>query len=369
MMNNDNIIEFLDEVKTIISVFLLGHIILCTAFFINRMSMMGYIEIISSLCYSYCLTKVKIYSKDSVDRGSELPANARIDLINVTIITCLELMTHMGIATVLCGLDYNFHHYVYFIVIIIMFEYYLDGNKNRFVTLIGGVTLIFVVSQSIVKITGSFYQPNNNLCEMIFNVINPLATLGLIGYFVIVVVKITISFEKSLLFSATHDKLTGLPNRRLLDELEYVENSSYVAMLDIDFFKKINDTYGHDVGDVTLKSLSRIIKRYCSSNKNLRALRWGGEEFVFIYTNQTVTLDDFIELLIRFKNEVSNDNISTTSKGDFNYRITIGVSSHTDGNDLDCLLKVADKRLYEGKKTGRNRIVFSSEGVIKYETS
>ena len=129
--------------------------------------------------------------------------------------------------------------------------------------------------------------------------------------------------------------------------------------MDIDKFKTVNDTYGHDVGDVVLQSLSKIIRETCISNPGLQAMRWGGEEFVFVYTNEKATKEQFIEILSTFKNKVSNDTIQLKLKKSFNYNITIGISDYTEGKDLEEMLKVADERLYVGKKTGRNKIVTS----------
>lgn len=364
-VSNSIIEEFLEEIRIILITFLIGHIILSLAFFTSSMYIIGGVELVSILCYTYCLNKLRIYPKYAFQiQDEESHLSIRKDLVKVVALTCIELTIHMGIATILCGLGYNFHHYMYFILIIVMFEYYLEGNLKHFVLLLSSVTVTYIISQILVKAWGSYYISYNSTCERLVSNINPLVTLGLISYLVIVVVKTMLAFEKSLLFNATHDILTELPNRHLLNELEYVDNASYVAMMDIDYFKKINDTYGHDIGDIALRSLSKIIKKYCMNYDNLNAMRWGGEEFVLVYTNQDTTLDDFVKLLEEFRSDVAEDTIVIKAKESFKYHLTIGVSSYSDGDDLEDLIKVADERLYTGKKTGRNKIVFNDKGEV-----
>ena len=357
---NDNIIEeFLDEIRVILIVFLVGHISLSITFFISNMLVIGSIELISVLCYIYCLYKLRLYPKYAFQiQSNENHLSIRKDLVKVIALTCIELTVHMGVITILCGLSYNFHHYVYFILIVVMFEYFLGDNLKHFIILLSSAGVIYLISQIYVKEYGSYYTSSNSVYEKLLNNINPLVSLALISYLIIVVVKTLLAFEKTLIFNATHDILTQLPNRHLLDDLDYVDIASYVAMIDIDYFKKINDTYGHDVGDKTLKSLSKIIDKYCKSNNNLKAMRWGGEEFVLVYTSENSSLNDFIKLLEQFRCDVSKDTIFVNDTCKINYHLTIGVSTYQEGNDLEDLIKVADERLYVGKKTGRDKIIY-----------
>jgi diguanylate cyclase (GGDEF)-like protein len=162
-----------------------------------------------------------------------------------------------------------------------------------------------------------------------------------------------------------HDALTGLFNRRYFEEQmnqpRLEDNSKYMlAIIDIDFFKKINDTYGHDVGDEVLCKLAKTL------NDNIRqhdfVTRWGGEEFVI--TLAQTEQADIKTVLDRLKHTVQDTHIQTSS-GNLSITLSIGVSNeitaHTLKNAWSDALESADKALYQAKNTGRNRIIYSNE--------
>jgi len=145
------------------------------------------------------------------------------------------------------------------------------------------------------------------------------------------------------------DGLTNLYNRKYLDifmDKDITKHNSFaIAMLDIDFFKKVNDTYGHDAGDKVLKKLSLIFKKEIK-NKDI-AFRFGGEEFL-IFIPDISTAEDTIE------------NIRTTfEKTAFN--INSEELTKTLSAGISFFIKCADLALYEAKNSGRNRtILFES---------
>jgi len=164
---------------------------------------------------------------------------------------------------------------------------------------------------------------------------------------------------KKLLDAATKDFLTGLYNRRFffekgtkkLQRMRVDGISSYVVMLDIDHFKSVNDTFGHDVGDEVLKAISNLLA------ENVRdfdlVARLGGEEFCIILENvnkeQAAVILENIRLMIEhteFKSLKERRNV-TTSFG----AVPIGKD-----DDLDSVVKRADELLYDAKQTGRNRV-------------
>ena len=154
------------------------------------------------------------------------------------------------------------------------------------------------------------------------------------------------------------DPLTGLPNRRaLLDEIEqYLRsepNSQFsVAIADIDFFKKVNDTYGHNCGDETLKALAALFMD--SAGEKYRLCRWGGEEFCFFLPGMNID---------EAGREMNDLNIAVRQKklrfGDIDYSvtITIGVEENDFKSTLEQILDRADRKLYMGKVGGRDRVV------------
>lgn len=165
------------------------------------------------------------------------------------------------------------------------------------------------------------------------------------------------------------DGLTGLYNRKYLDEFidkkmpyELKEGTTYAVMfLDIDYFKMINDTYGHDAGDAILQKLSKTMKDAISENEFI--IRFGGEEFLIIMKNPTqesaLSLankinEDFSKLIFTFNNE------------SFSKTVSIGYAFFpSDTDQIWKCIKFADLSLYEAKETGRNKVVKFTKELLK----
>lgn len=161
------------------------------------------------------------------------------------------------------------------------------------------------------------------------------------------------------------DQLTGLPGRRALDEELLKLGGNYsIAMMDIDHFKKFNDTYGHDVGDQVLKMVASRIRQSISGGQ---AFRYGGEEFTIVLPGQTI--NDTLEKLEFVRSSVGDTQFKLRNRdrrrrkeknnGEETVQVTIsiGVSNRTDKlNTPHDVIKAADKALYKAKKKGRNRV-------------
>jgi len=157
---------------------------------------------------------------------------------------------------------------------------------------------------------------------------------------------------------AMKDHLTGLPNRRYIDtylDLKMKEYKTFdlpfgIAFIDIDHFKVVNDTYGHDVGDEVLKMLART---YVNSTRGNDLIgRWGGEEFLAVFTNcQENVLASLINK-IRMLVEHSTIKINDT---ELNVTISIGATMIKPDDTLESIIKRADTLMYKSKEDGRNR--------------
>ncbi|MFC2083006.1 diguanylate cyclase [Candidatus Bipolaricaulota bacterium] len=156
---------------------------------------------------------------------------------------------------------------------------------------------------------------------------------------------------------AIHDALTGLFNRRYLEETLPRELASAkrrgasmaVILLDVDRFKSINDTYGHQAGDQTLKELSSLLD-HCTREGDI-ACRYGGDEFVLVLPD--TTLADAIDKAEALRKECS----MIDQKGFPKVTISLGVACSPDhGNEGGQILLVADRALYRAKEEGRNRV-------------
>ncbi len=174
--------------------------------------------------------------------------------------------------------------------------------------------------------------------------------------------------SRSLEEMITTDPLTKLYNRRAckkyLDKRiekceKRQENLITVAIGDIDHFKKINDTYGHDCGDLVLVTVSEILKKQMGDSGCVA--RWGGEEFLLVFEKKTEVA---VEQLCAILKEIRNYEFDY--KGEkFRITFTFGVNGDILGHSYDEIVNNADECLYKGKAGGRDRIVFTDGKVIE----
>ncbi len=168
---------------------------------------------------------------------------------------------------------------------------------------------------------------------------------------------------------ARYDYLTGLANRRYFHELAEVELARAqrygslltLLMMDIDFFKNINDTYGHKVGDLVLQHLALVC------NEALREIdligRVGGEEFAILLP-ETAGLSA-LEVAERMRQEIQNTGVLINEQNDhIKFTVSIGVAMMLNENGtVDKMLQDADAALYQAKETGRNKVIVFSSGT------
>ncbi len=153
---------------------------------------------------------------------------------------------------------------------------------------------------------------------------------------------------------ATTDDKTGLHNYKFFKEIFEIENAKArrgaklcLGIFDIDFFKKVNDTYGHDVGDKVLVRVARLIEG-CLRRSDLVA-RFGGEEFVVLFPDTSGAKAKKVAERIRKKIKEKLKRPAITISG--------GVSEYKKADNLDKILKRADKGLYKAKVGGRDMVV------------
>ncbi len=158
--------------------------------------------------------------------------------------------------------------------------------------------------------------------------------------------------------AAGTDPLTQLPNRRaMLDRIDaWMKESSSgrfsVAIADIDFFKKVNDTYGHNGGDYTLQKLAALFKE--KAGDEYWVCRWGGEEFCFFMPEKNI--DEAGMVIFDLLACVRKMQLSFEGH-DFSITMTAGVAENDFRSSLSGLLEEADQKLYRGKLGGRNQVV------------
>lgn len=159
-----------------------------------------------------------------------------------------------------------------------------------------------------------------------------------------------------------HDQLTGALNRRGIEEMFEKEVSHAqrrraplsVGVLDIDNFKKLNDTYGHDIGDEALVHLTQVVRQHLRPQDSLA--RYGGEEFVILLPDANE--NDASQALVRLQRELTRT-FFMAEQNRLIITFSAGVAELAAGEDIESALKRADTAMYEAKRSGRNRVVAS----------
>lgn len=179
---------------------------------------------------------------------------------------------------------------------------------------------------------------------------------------------ITLSLFQDSYFMAYVDELTELPSRRALNaDFKKLGRKYALAMVDIDHFKKFNDTYGHDIGDDVLRMVAGHLSRVTGGGT---AYRYGGEEFTIVFPKGVAKeveshLDDLRQRIARTDFHIRSGKRApkkkNVRKGAVNVTISIGIAERTDGaqSPMD-VVKLADKALYKAKGAGRNIVKIAS---------
>ena len=234
--------------------------------------------------------------------------------------------------------------------------FYLLGKKYGLIYTVGFFVYVFVY----IIFNFKKWEANGFQMSAIFNIfIASFAIVYIIMYFEISKQEAYDSMKeknKELALLSRMDRLTGIFNRYKLDEMlekEFLKAKSTnvvftLIIADLDFFKKMNDTYGHIKGDQILKKTAKILQRNIRDKDILG--RWGGEEFLIICPDTKREEAYIIAERIR-------KNIETYSfDGIKNLTISIGLSEFQASDGINSVLRRADKALYKAKDSGRNRV-------------
>lgn len=153
------------------------------------------------------------------------------------------------------------------------------------------------------------------------------------------------------------DELTEIPARRGFSKLYNFDKVKAIAVLDIDHFKKVNDDYGHDIGDIVLKEFATRLKNLTAGTMDLFVCRWGGEEFVIFGTSYEIVRFACVELSLIMRDNpiVVSEDLSLTKT------FSCGISLRQDGESFSSLFNKADTQCYMAKDNGRNQIYFNGK--------
>ena len=332
----------MQKITMYVNAALMGFVIFALSFFKRYgITYMYYHSIPTIACYAVFFILI---------RKGMLPLYARAVYVVLTI--------YMAAGNICLGYNAGFHLYCISLIPLSFYMVYmaLKLNIRKINPLLVSFFLICVYMGSTlyVIVKGPVYALDTAAaCSCL--VVNSIAVFCfLIGYAGFML-KLVMDSEHKLTDMANTDRLTGLFNRNYmmthLNDLR-PENLSglWIAIADIDDFKRINDTYGHSCGDYVLTKIATAMQEVC---QGCTVCRWGGEEFLIISDTSAVKP----ALLERLRQKVQ-DTLFSYQGHDFSVTVTIGVSSYRPGQPLDGWVRDADDKLYEGKAAKKNRVVF-----------
>ncbi|MDE6748414.1 MAG: GGDEF domain-containing protein [Lachnospiraceae bacterium] len=331
------------------------HVFLVLLFILLRVLPLVIFNICSVAAYAYCLNAIKI----ETDKN----------LIKFFYITYFEIILHSIFATILVGWRFGFPQYISGLI---PFGFYIcvtllncSTKKKYFIAISFGLFAAFsyIGCRIISTYAGSVYQLNVptivELLIYIFNAVCNFTFLFMVTLIFIIDMQLSankLTDQNAILDKmASVDPLTGLYNRRSMqaffDHAIESEEPFCLVMCDIDDFKKCNDNYGHDFGDIVLKEVTHIIHEL--ETEHGYVCRWGGEEILILSTEN---LDTTCKIAENIRRNVESHNFLYNGKI-IHCTLTIGVASHKQGNTIADTIMHADNRLYYGKKNGKNRVV------------
>ena len=236
-----------------------------------------------------------------------------------------------------------------------------------------GLALLFVLVQFVktsdIRICGFFF----GIVAAMLGIITRFSEPAVIFYFFAAGLILVITTVEASFSMAYIDELTALPGRRSLNETLLNLGKKYaIAMIDVDHFKKFNDTFGHKAGDQVLKMIASRLGKISGGAKTFR---YGGEEFTAIFAGKAVEdaishIEDFREAIgstpfivrdCKRRRKKKNDRRRKNSANRKQVKVTVSIGLASPGGrktDPEKVIKAADKNLYTAKKRGRNRTVY-----------
>lgn len=329
------------------------HVFLILLFILLHVFPLVIFNIASVIIYLRCASLIKIESSDN--------------LIKIFYTIYWEIIAHSFVATICVGWRFGFAQYI---IGLVPFGYYIcvtimkKKNKYLIASMLAVIAFLsFIGCRILSAFAGTLWQLHVStgveLFIYIFNAMCNFVFLFMVTLIFIMDMQISanqLSVQNTRLDKmASVDPLTGLLNRRsmqaVFDQTIDAEKPFCLFMCDIDNFKKCNDNYGHDFGDLVLKEITHIIHELSQSHGYV--CRWGGEEIL-------VLCNELLDPTCKIAENIRSD----IEKHDFKYNgqvihctITIGVAAHKQGNTISDTIMHADNRLYYGKKNGKNRVV------------
>lgn len=328
------------------------HVFLLVIFWIFHVTPMFIFNFFSVITYAFCFWLMR---------------GGREHYLTIFFITDIEVILHTFAAGICIGWQFGFAQYIIAIVPVGFYICYtLELKRYRFTiaTMSAVFSAVAFLACKFLSFFGEPVAPLDNIAlELVLYVFNSLCAFTfLILFSLIFIFEIKLSsnqlkHQNAILEKlASTDPLTGLYNRRSMDIFlsQAVETESNFALImcDIDDFKKVNDTYGHDLGDVVLKGVASITSEQVKEQGYV--CRWGGEEFLILLNNASE--ENTFRIAENIRRNVAN-RMFDLSEQLIHCSLTLGIAFHHSDENVEDTITRADYKLYRGKKSGKNVVI------------
>ena len=268
---------------------------------------------------------------------------------------------YWAVSEILLGTQYGNHHVIWPLIVVMVLSGVLDGRA-----------LYLSLSVCVGAVIVSTFLPEQGLIISEHSMM-PFFNVFYIVISCLIVIPVMIYFHRSNLLllhklreQANTDTLTGLYNRRRMLEdinlqkaLSERNNGQFTLILaDIDFFKKLNDSYGHSAGDAALVSLSKLLKN--TVRKTDSVSRWGGEEFLILLSGSGEK--EAYQIANTLRELISSQSIKHQDRH-LHLTLSFGVAKFKLGQSIEHSIHNADLALYQAKVQGRNRVVLHQPSI------
>lgn len=268
-----------------------------------------------------------------------------------------EVLAHAALAVLATGWETGFHLYLLVLVPISFLSRTLGARTQWRVAL---AVLAYTLALRWVAGQGAPWNEIPPAATLLLQCFNTAMTLLLLAVFSFVYSRLVTQAEQRLAAWAATDALTGLANRRhWLAQAELAQARQLrsparlaVVLADIDHFKQVNDTHGHDRGDAVLRAVARTLAEAVRESDVVA--RWGGEEFIVLLHG--ADLRAALDVAEHLRVQVQNLQIPHTSGGTLNLSMSFGVTELRAAEHVQDAIRRSDQALYEAKHAGRNRV-------------
>lgn len=290
------------------------------------------------------------------------------NLVLYLLIVFVEILVHMALASICMGWKCGFQLYFFAFIPIIYYSDYISKKRNLMKVYpipmsVVAVAVFFVIRMLAYNNFSIYTLPEAT--SVIIYALNIIMTFVFLMMFMSMFERMSLRNEHMLQHLAEYDLLTNLSNRHhmtaIFDTLLKNDIGFSVAILDIDNFKKVNDTYGHNIGDQTLKAFAEVLKAV--ETDDIYTCRWGGEEFLVVLKGDN-TYETAKALLELIRVNVSNIRIPTDD-GELKVTVSSGITKYRRGERPSNTINRADSYLYIAKNSGKNQVIANDTDFIE----